>query len=377
MGYNPSGLTGFDYNAQFDRVQISIDDQYKILRFGVDNLYPQRMEQIRLNSALVKSSTEVLEDFLNGSGFEENGEVVVNRFGNTYNDILNKVARDASRWSGAFALLLNFDGTGQALEIQYIPFEYVRLSRPDLTTGRVDFVSISDNWEQSSNKRPLKPVRYRMLNAPLAQADVIKKRRGQVFYYTGLDNGMYPLASYDSIINTAVTDASIQLYEKNNVTRGFHGATVLNYRGALESEEEKREVKKKAEELIGTNGPGILVMVKDNEDTAETLETIEGNNTSDLFTVTLKAVQDRVLKVFKQPPPLIGVSPEGGVFTQLAYQESYIVYNVITRNGRRAISTAINKVAALMGESVGKVEENQFVIEGQEPIILETSKTNG
>jgi len=369
MAYNPTGLTGSQYNTLFERIPVSIDSALGILNYGLDNLYPQRMEQLRLNSPLVKSSTEVLEDFLNGTGWESSGDTIVNRNGETYDDVLNQVARDASRFSGAFALHLNFDGTGQALELQRIPFEYVRLARPNLNTGRVEAVLVSDNWERSSNKKDLKPIRYRMLNPLTAQEDVIKTGRGQVLYFTGMENGMYPLASFDSIINTAITDASIQLYEKNNVTRGFHGATVMNYRGAIESEREKREVKAKAEELIGTNGPGILVMVKDSDDTSPTLETIAGNDTSDLFTVTLGAVQDRVLQVFKQPPALMGISPEGGVFTQLAYQESYIVYNVITRNGRRAISTSFNKVSELMGESLGKIIENRFAIEGETEVI--------
>ena len=114
-------------------------------------------------------------------------------------------------------------------------------------------------------------------------------------------------------------------------------------------------------------------MVKDSEDTAPTLETIAGNDTSDLFTVTLGAVQDRVLQVFKQPPLLMGISSEG-LFTQSAFQEAYMIYNVITRNGRNAISRSLNKVSDLMGEKLGKVIENKFLIEGQETV---TTTANG
>ena len=70
MGFNPTGLTGWQYNAVFQRVPSLVDMQYKILTYGVNNLYPQEVEQVRLASPLVKSSTEVLEDFLNGTGWE-------------------------------------------------------------------------------------------------------------------------------------------------------------------------------------------------------------------------------------------------------------------------------------------------------------------
>lgn len=367
MGLNLTGLTGTPYSLVNDRLGTTTDTQYNILTYGVDNLYPQHGEQLRLSSSLVKASTEVLEDFLNGMGWSENGNIIINRFGDTYNDLLNMVSKDASRYSGAFAIHVNFDGKGVPVELQWLPFMYCRMEIPKGRDGRVTHLMVSDNWENTHVKRELKPKRYRIFNPLLAGEDAVKGR-SQVLYYTGVENGMYPLLTWDSIINTAQADRDIQTYEKNSIARGFNGATILNYRGALESDDEKEIVKSKAEELIGPNSPGILVMLKDSEDTASTIETVDSNNTSDLFDATLGSVQDRVLQVFKQPPVIMGISPEGGVFTQLAYQEAYIVYNVITRNGRTGISRAINKLSALMKENLGKIVENKFSIEGQETV---------
>jgi len=61
----------------------------------------------------------------------------------------------------------------------------------------------------------------------------------------------------------------------------------------------------------------------------------------------------------------MGISSDG-LFTQSAFQEGYTVYNVITRNGRKSIAKGMNRISALMGENLGKIIENKFLVEGQE-----------
>ena len=51
------------------------------------------------------------------------------------------------------------------------------------------------------------------------------------------------------------------------------------------------------------------------------------------------------------------------MFTQLAYQESFIVYNVLTRNRRKEVERVFNKLTQLWHEQsflVGHINENIF-----------------
>lgn len=360
MGYNPTGLTGVAYSGLFERVPVTKDTEHSILTAGLDNLYYQRGDQLRLASPLVKSSTELLEDFLNGIGWSTNGDKVVNRFGETITDILNMVAKDASKYSGAFSLHMNFNGSGTVIEIQWVPFEYVRMHIPKRRDGRITHVAVSNNWERSDNKPKLKPISYPILNPLTAAEETIRGGKGQILYFTGQINGLYPLLSFDSILNTAITDNAIQKYEKNNVTNGFHGASVIHYPGAINTKIEKEKVKKQFKDLLGVEGPGALVVTVDAETDKPIVETVDGLDTDEIFSATLLSVRDRVLQVYKQPPALMGISPQGGVFTQLAYFESYTVYNVVTRNKRNAISRAVGKLTDLMGFKVGDIVENEI-----------------
>ena len=376
MGVNFTGLTGVAHTNFFERLPGTIDNQWDILTAGINNLYYQEVEQLRLASPLIKSSVEVLTDFLNGQGWETEGDRVVNDKGQTTKDILNLIAIDAARWSGAFAIHVNFglDSQGaKALELQRVPVEYIRLRVSKRADGLITEVAVSNNWENSSNKGELKPENFKLLNPLTAAEETIKGGKGQVLFHTNTQNGQYPLATYDSILDTAITDATVQRYEQNNSAKGFHQAVFLKWPAPINSQKEEEELKAKVELMLGAQGSGIQVVTVGDEFTADLVEVIEGVNQDDLFTSTLASIKDRVLSVFQQPPALLGQAPEN-VFSSVAFFESYQVYNVITRNKRDAISRAFNKVTALMGFSVGRLLENDI---GEIKRIDTQSQNNG
>ena len=106
----------------------------------------------------------------------------------------------------------------------------------------------------------------------------------------------------------------------------------------------------------------------DEDFTGELLETIPSNSDDTLFSATLISVLDRVLQNYRIPPALMGVSPSGGVFTQLAYLESFTVYNSVVRNRRDKVARIFNKLTNLWAEGpflVGRIVENEFANQGE------------
>ena len=99
------------------RLITRLDSTHDILFYGLNNLYPQEQEQLRLRSPLIKSATALLEDFINGRGWELNSATIVNGLDDTVGDVLNLVARDYALFNG-FALHINYDGLGKITGIQ-------------------------------------------------------------------------------------------------------------------------------------------------------------------------------------------------------------------------------------------------------------------
>lgn len=354
-----------------NRLPIRLDYGKDITMYGSDNLYPQRQEQVRLASPLIKSATDIYADFINGSGWELNNKVVLNDQGETSRDLLNLVAMDYSKYGG-FALHCNFNGLGKITEVQHIPFEFVRLGLPN-EFGQVNRVWVSNNWEEDGEKLPVgkkfERQWYPLFNPLAAQADtVIPQPKGQVLYYTGIEKWKYPLTTFDAITDTAKTDYAIQRYEKNNTEKGFHGATIFKYPGKFEGEKQKYQVLDQVSKMMGPDGPGVTVAEVDEDFTGELMESIPSNSDDALFGRTTDNILNRCLQHYNIPPALFGVAPTGGVFTQLAYQESFIVYNVLTRNKRDEVARVFNKIAQLWWQQAflfGKIKENEFAVQSE------------
>jgi len=352
------------------RLDVRLDRTHKIQFYGLNNVYPQEQEQVRLASPLIKSSTEILEDFINGTGWEENNEMIVNELGDTVQDVLNLLSLDYAKFNG-FALHINFNGTGEIESIQNIPFEYCRLGLPD-DKGVVSNIVVSNNWEQDPDKLPqgtvIDTTTYSIYNPLAASSELIGgNTTGQVLYFAGLEKDKYPLTTFDAIINTGETDSAIQLYERNNVKKGFHGTTIFKYPGKLETEEDKNELKKTIDTINGPHAPGILAIAIDEDFTSDLLENIDSSSDDSLFDATLTSVLNRVLQTYKLPPALLGISPAGAVFSQAAYLESFTVFNVITRNRRDKVARIMNSLTELWFEgsfNLGRILENQFNIQG-------------
>ena len=356
--------------AKLERIETKVDVNLKIEAYGKFNLYPQKQDFLRLNSPLVKTACAVLEDFVNGSGWTTNGDQVLNDEGELADDLLNFAAMDFSRFNG-FALWLGFDGTGSINEVKHIPFEYVRYGIPD-AMGKHDVVRVSNNWEQESDsikEQPTEARTYPLFNPLTAAEETLNGGEGQVLYFTGIKD-KYPLSTFDSINDTAITDSEVQAFEKNTATKGFLGTTLFKYPGQFESEQEQRDMVAKVQQLQGSDSPGILLAQIDEDFTGSLIETIAPNNNDALFSLTRQAIIDRVLQVFAIPPALMGINPQGGVFTQQAYLDSFIIYNVSTRNSRKKIARIFNTIGALLDTPLafGDILENQYDVQGEEEI---------
>ena len=164
------------------RVITNVDHQWDITDYGFNNLYPQLMDELFKRSPLTKQAIKVLTEFCMGEGWKGNGDKVVNRYGQTFNDMLRLSSEDLNEFSG-YALHCNFNALGRIVEVQHIPFEYVRLGTKDLS-GITNNVKVFNNWEQDTVKfntyKGIEPTTYPIFNPKTAAADALSGGNGQV-----------------------------------------------------------------------------------------------------------------------------------------------------------------------------------------------------
>lgn len=339
--------------ALIKRVPTTIDLRRDITTYSLDNLYPQRVEQIMYRSPIAISAVEAKADFLNGEGFEANGDVIVNAERElTTNDILAAVAQDYALYNG-FALHCNFDLTGAISSITPIEFKYVRFGLPD-QWGRYSDVKVNTNWEDDYGKGRLTKdniLTYPLLNANNLAEEVKKfgsmeEHPGQVFLWTPKPN-QYPLSSLDSVLDSAQTNGEIQVFELGSIQNGFLGTSLFKYPGEFENDRERQEFLLKIQAQQGAENANSIVVVEVPDGFEnDILESLPANNNDRLFELTNLNTVKRIMQRFGMPPSILGVMPESGMFNQEQIKDSYIYYNTRTENDRAKILRAFNRLGA-------------------------------
>ena len=349
------------------RIVTNVDYQYNITHYGHGNLYPQVMDELYKRSPLTKQAIKVLSEFSMGEGWTSQGDKVVNRFGQTFNDILRLVCEDVNTFTG-FSMHFNFNATGKIEEIQHIPFPYVRLGAKDIN-GTTNDVKISNNWEGDSQKYKgytgVTATTYPLFNPKTAAEDALLGGGGQVLYWTPRMFA-YPLATFDAIREAVQTDAEIQTFSLKNIQNGFLGTTVFKYPGMFDSDEEKRRVIEKIKGLTGAHNANSTIVAETPEDfTGSLIESIPAPNNDTLFNLTGEKVVNTILQNFGVPGPLLAVNPQGAVFSQEQIRDSYILMNLRTEAKRKIIERAFDPIAKLFGVRLGKIKQIPWEIPGE------------
>jgi len=285
-----------------------------IVRYGEDNLYPERVKTVALRSPLVKSAILLLADFFEGDGFEDEPEEVINDFGHNANDLLRLTALDLALYNG-FAILVNFDGEGKKVSYYSLPFETVRYNKPN-KSGRITKVSVCQDWREQNHNKEMKIEEYPLIMFG-EDLNSINSPKGAVLYYTGLRQE-YPLSKMDAVFDTAEANAEVQLFQLSNIRNGFHSATIFKHIGGFANDKEKQEYEANIQELIGAENANSTFVIDLDEDIKDTqlFEQLPSNNNDTIFDSTTRNILNSILQHFNVPPSLMGVSSEGAVFTQ-------------------------------------------------------------
>ena len=331
-----------------------------ILAFDQDNVYPQRTELIIKGSATGKSVHKLYRQHISGEGFrDENlGSLVVNEKGQTWNEILKKIAKDKAYHNG-FALHFNMDVSGTIQEITHVPFKYVRLPDDEhpMPMGRF---AVYEDWEQRKWKSyqqkkvawifPFDPD-------PVAIAEQIEKSgpdpkkpgtiddwKGQLYYWTSEDGG-YPESPFDCSALDLETDQEIALFRNSTVLTSFLATYVAKFKNKFETEQESEEMDEELLKVQGGRHAGKVVKIEgtgedDNAVTFEKLETIDHDG---LFDQTEKSTQDNIRRSVLAPRELTGEEFASG-FDSNRINDQRRFFNSITRDEREDTSEEVEKI---------------------------------
>lgn len=333
------------------RLPTFIDRTDGIQLYTKSNLYPQIVEVIRDESPTTKACVNALANFIKGNGFEDPAfaELVVNDKGDTMNDILAKLAKDAATYSCNFSIHLTVNMLGQYNGMEVWPFRDFRLGLQD-EDGEVREVKFNSNWERDPYKEVDNVKRIYTYPRFNPDPEVIKEGLdlmgveypGQVLY-----PDEYPLATHDSVLDQGQTQEEIGVFRLGSIQNGLQAGSIFSYPGKFEDETQRQAFKRKLNEHKGGRGANSIMVVEDPDGTRKASDLVTSLSIQNLDTIhqyISKDSKDQIVEAFAMPKSILGILPDSGMFNKQDVMDSYEYYNIYTQEYRNSVSATFKKI---------------------------------
>lgn len=351
------------------RIDISYIQSLGIQSYGDDNLYPQTLRDIISASSTGSECSDRFADFIEGNGF--NNELfsgyVVNRKGQTADDIHALVCKDVSLYNG-MALHVNYNVYGEIVELHHIPFENCRLLEED-DNGYVAKIAVHPDWTGKKTHKGkairvtkenidyidvFNPVKEVVL-AQIESAGGIEYYKGQVLWVSMAGNNIYPIGKGDRVVTEMSTDEGLANVKYRNVRNNFlPSGMVITKKGTHTTFDENG---KEVEDASGndsfsdmlvqlqgdTNSNKLLDVTLESDEEKPEFVPIVTQNYDKEFTVTDASVVERIYSAYGQEPwYCIRIGKVG--FSGDILEDAFEYYNSIVSKQQRCIERAFQMV---------------------------------
>lgn len=340
-----------------------------IQTYGDDNLYPQTLRDIISASSTGSECSDRFADFIEGNGF--NNELfsgyVVNRKGQTADDIHALVCKDVSLYNG-MALHVNYNVYGEIVELHHIPFENCRLMEED-DNGYVAKIAVHPDWTGKKTHKGkairvtkenidyidvFNPVKEVVL-AQIESAGGIEYYKGQVLWVSMAGDNIYPVGKGDRVVTEMSTDEGLANVKYRNVRNNFlPSGMVVTKKGTHETFDDNGN---KIENGLGndsfsdmliqlqgdTNSNKLLDVTLEYDEEKPEFVPIVAQNYDKEFTVTDASVVERIYSAYGQEPwYCIRIGKVG--FSGDILEDAFEYYNSIVSKQQRLIERTFERL---------------------------------
>jgi len=212
--------------------------------YGEENLYPQVLIDLYNNSAMHHTCVQAIKDGIIGEGIEVIGDEVVNKHGETVDEVFEKISQDYVIFGGyAVNVVWNREGT-KIVEMYHLPFNNVRSGKLD-EEDKVTHYFYTNHWE---NVRKYPAHSYRAFDPLDNKGD----NASQVYYCYNYapGNDYYPLPDYVGGVNDIQLDGRISKFHNANISNGLSPSLFIQFRNGIPTPEARRDIYNEIQETF-------------------------------------------------------------------------------------------------------------------------------
>lgn len=248
---------------------------------GENNLYPNEIERVILNSPTASRASKVMAKFIAGLGVVGNNEIVNPERNIKLTDLIKAGAHDISKQNGVFFHVGYYLDEELMLRpsLSVLDYNKVRKAKEDDNGYDTKFIYKDYSEVKGFGAKKEEEIWYYPFskdeNVTIEQikadyfeenddenatlADMLPYYRGQVFYLNLTPQYKYALSPFDSVYNDMDFEFRIGMYLNRQVRCGFLGKTYVVASG-FDEEDEKRLAEDMSKWLGSDNVGGVHFM---------------------------------------------------------------------------------------------------------------------
>lgn len=341
--------------------------------YGKDNLYPNYLIKLYLESALNKSIIDTKINLSIGSGFYQienkksprTDNFILNPNPNeSLNEIGKKLFRDLIIFGICYFEVKWSRDRKSIPEIYYIDASKIRWGKFEEIKDRYILTKFyySNDWK-NYRKEMNKPIII-----PIFNPDKNKTQPTQI-YKISLDMpgiNYYSLPSWYGGVIPIETDIKINDFHLNNLINGLNPFAFFKFPVGETTEDQRKDIKQKIiDEYGGTSGKkGVFAFYEtDSHGNKPEVETISVSDQDKLFNLLDKRTQQKILMSHQLPNEnLVGISTPGKLGSTneiLNYFELY--YNFVIKGYQNYILKALNRILLFNGMNEIGIERDKIM----------------
>ena len=316
------------------------------VEYGEDNNYFQFLIDRHVNSATNNAVINNITRLIYGKGLTA---LDANKKPAEYAQLVTLISSDDIRklcvevkQLGQCAIQVHYDKSRtKVLKAYHIPVHLLRAEKCN-KDGDIEAYYYSDNWEDVKKYTP-----KRLDAFGFGKSDI------EILYVKPYSVGMkyYANVDYTGGLPYTVMEEEIADYLINDVQNGFSPTMVVNFVGGTGTEEQRRDIERKANaKLTGSKGKKIVYSFNKNKDNATTIESIPLNEAPAHYNYLSEECMRKIMLAHNVTSPLIfGIATSTGFSSNAdELKNSLIIFdNLVIKPFQQLITDAISKILAV------------------------------
>lgn len=309
--------------------ELPLDRTEGIYRWGRDNKLPTQLENLFESSVTAKNCIDKSAKTIIGRGLT-NGDLIVNKGGQTLNDLVRAMAREYVKHNNVF-LWIKFDGNGDVASVEVAPCKHTRIGQRDDNGYAATYVYY-DNWDKSQTTEmgynpsgdgielyaysPYKEDTVKRIKSA-GEGDInkgTKRYKGEILHIKK-HNDLYSESDGYCVINQMVAEINAGVFLSKGTLDGFVQSTLLTTQ-PIDDERARAEFLEGLQDSQGVAGANKIIHLEAAEAGGElenqfNIQPLSTAHNDKLFEYTEGSTEKAISKAFNVPLALINPSEHG------------------------------------------------------------------